>query len=152
MDIRLYFNNPNIELHDSLKDYFPKRGLRFEWIKFSNYFRLIKLNIPELKATRITVAILFIYSIGLIYFLVLVLFSQIDLTVHMALNKVALIPFLFSIGTFFGFGIYLSGRRRLPAKTIDDLAENIIRKNLTQILTDDKKLLKELLLKQFQTG
>src|SRR5688572_29209838 len=62
-DIKLYFDNNSIGLDDGLKGFFPRRGRKTEWIKFSYY---LDLKVPELKLTKFSIFLLIILVISVV--------------------------------------------------------------------------------------
>jgi len=144
-EIRIYFDNDSIGINDELSKYFPRKGRRFDWIKFSNFFNL---KIPRLKLSAFAIALIVIDCLSVCGFVIWIAFGQTDLLIHSLVSKIPLLPLVLSAGLLaLGF-IAGFGSTRLPAQTFDDLVDEIISKNFADLLCDDRKVFKEIVLKE----
>jgi len=144
-DIKHYFANEIIELNDELKVFFPRNGRRLEWIKFSYY---LDFKVPALKMTKFSVVLLTIFALSIVTLILWLVFVQTDLLIHSTLSNVPLISVILMASILpLGLIVWL-GQTALPAKTVGDLADEIISKNLSELLAEDKKRYKEIILKE----
>jgi hypothetical protein len=144
-DIKLYFDNDSIGLNDDLKGLFPRKGRKTEWIKFSYYF---DLKVPELKLTKFSIILITILAISVVTLILWLVFGQTELLIHSIATKVPLIPIVLMTAILQLGLIGMFGQTDLPAKTIGELADEIISKNLSDLLTDDKKKYKEIIARE----
>jgi hypothetical protein len=143
-NFRVYFENPDLKPSDRLKDYFNYGERESLWIKFRDSF---EFNIPRLKTSKWTTRLIFIYIVVYLYFSVKVhsLYSItiIDSTLRKGIASIFAVGLIFPIGLILHFG-----ERELPAKNFEELIEQIMQEYIYDLLTDDKKRLRELLTKE----
>lgn len=146
-DIQAYFDNETIKPSDDLTKLFPRKSRRTEWIKFSYY---LDFKVPSLKLTLISIILMTIIVLGVGLIILWLVFGQTELFIHSALSKMSLIPVIL-MTAIIPFGLIASvGETVLPAKTVDELLDQIISKNLSDLLTDDKLRYKEMILNELK--
>jgi hypothetical protein len=141
-DLRLFVEDETVQPKDPLTRWFPLGRRRFAWVKYANYSELI---IPRLKLTVYIIAILVMIGMSVLAFCGWLLFAQTDLLIHAFMVKIALISMIFTAAGMLMALIAALGATALPAKTVQELVEKIIKKNLKTLLEDDRKRFKELL-------
>ena len=147
-DIRLFFQNEKIELADKLEIYFPRKGRRAKWVEFSYYF---DLTVPALKLTTFSIFLIILVVLATIAAILWIIFGETELYVHSVLSNVPLIPVIV-MSVLVSLGLIATwGHDALPARTIEELVDKIISRNLSDLLTEDKILFKELVLRELET-
>jgi hypothetical protein len=141
-NLRRYFNNPDLQLSDSLKGYFKYGERLMLWNKFRDSF---EFNAPGLKTSKWVNQLILIYIVVYIYFSLKIhslksIPSIADRTLTLALASI------FAAGLILPIGLILYyGTRELPFKNVEELVDQIMQENIYDLYTDDKKQLKELL-------
>jgi len=141
---KAYFKNPDLKLSDSLKEYFNYFERESLWINFRDSF---EFNIPVLKRSKWATPLIFIYLVVYIYYSLKILSLNslpiIDRTLMLGISSI------FAAGLLFPIGLILYyGERELPAKNFEELIEQIMQEYIYDLVTDDKKRLRELLAKE----
>lgn len=144
-DIRLYFENETITPDDELKKFFPGKGIRTEWTRFSYS---LDLKVPGLRLTKFAIVLLIIFALSTVTFMLWLIFAQTALFIHALVTKIPLIPMILMIACMLLALIAWLGHTALPAKTIEELTDKIISENLSDLLTDDRKKYKEMILNE----
>jgi hypothetical protein len=146
--IRTYLDNEVIAETDALTTFFPRRERRRSWYDFSDSF---DLTIPGLRLTTPAIVILVFYCLTIGYFLIANLLSDTDMLVHVKLSGISLWPIF--VGSLLPIGpIYHLGLVALPGRTIDDLIDGIIQKNMVDLLADDRQGFKYLIIHELSEG
>ena len=135
-EIREYFHDSSIMITDETKKFFPRKGRKSQWIKFSDFlsFKTPGLRLTNLGITLIVSTVILVITV-LFYGLEEILhFKLSGLNIGLLLSGILFIP----IGLIGFFCI-----KKLPGNTIMDLIDKIIAINTTDLLTDDKRNFKE---------
>jgi hypothetical protein len=145
--IRTYFDSEALSLSDDLRKYFPRRGRMREWTKFREF---LDLRVPRLRLTALATTLLVVVCVVFLGFYLWIVFAQTELLIHSLVSKVPLLSIIFPLTVLpVGF-IALVGRTRLPARTFDELVDEIISSNFADLLGDDKRMFKEIIRQELE--
>ena len=149
--LRIYFNNEGLQKSDKLTSLFPLKGRRAKWLRFQVDFDMI---VPDLGWNLFLKSVMAVYAVASIFLLIAGLshLSVGDWFTVLLTNTPGTLAFLFFIymtplGLIAWFGNF-----HLPGKTIDDLIDGIITKNVPRLLGEDRAGLKLLLHERLTTN
>ena len=137
--IQNYLNDSTITEADKLNIYFPYKNRKKLWGEFRDQF---DLDAPDLRLNKISLLLLILVLItGL-----LMLFASTDELIHLKLSDLNMSTILSGLMVLPLGLILIYGRTALPAKTIDELTDEVMKINMNDLLSEDKKKLKKLLM------
>ncbi len=140
-ELRICFRNSKLDYSDSLEVYFNQRGRKKQWKRFRDS---MELKTPNLEVTKLAVAFMGLYVILFVFFIVKSALDDFSRFIWLLGNIPFDILILSGIGVPLAI-IYGLGRTDLPARTIDGLIDKIVQENIYDLLTSDKRKLREIL-------
>jgi hypothetical protein len=144
-DLRIYFDNPQLNYSDDITGHFKYWGRKKSWTDFRD---TINFKTPKLRTENFAIFLMIVYLMAYGYYVLELMSKFADFFVHAALSGLALdgLIFLGAIGPF--ITIFYLGQTELPAKSVDGLVDKIIQENMVDLLTDNKENLKQILKKE----
>jgi len=141
INLRKHLTESNIQPEDRLVDYFPKKYRKNSWNSFRENF---PLKAPGLKLTRFAQVLLALSIIGFIYLNYLIFTEGLEIILAIKLAGLSLYPVFVLL--FVTLGVIMTfGANRLPAKTVNDLMDQVVSLNHINLLSHNKVALKTLL-------
>ncbi len=145
--LRIYFDNPSLNYSDDISQYFKYKGRKKAWAKFRDW---MEFKIPELRVENFAIFLMVAYLLGYGYYVLKLLFGNTSFLAHVSLTSLSLSG-MFMLGALAPIVvIFHLGKTELPAKSADGLVDKIIQENMHDLLTDDRKNLKEIIRKEIK--